>query len=312
MRTGIVTGALPGVPNGGGLVTLTDLDNDGVADLITGGSDFLDVLRGTGGGSFAPMNKDWGIVANAGGRPGGGFTFGDIDGDGDLDLAGYRVTNAQFNIYRNDLPRRNWLAVRPVGLAGHKGAMGAKIAIYEAGTDKLLWFEEVMHWCQPIQQNYYGLAETERHFGLGDRTTVDVTVHFFPSGKLVKRTGVAANAIVRIGEDGTGTIVPPMNRPSMAPADAGAGVPADARSTPGADGAAVSRADAAPGAVASAADAATGRAPADAGAAVEDEPTDTRAPSSGCGCRVGGSAARPWSGLLVLAWLWARRRRRLS
>jgi hypothetical protein len=32
-------------------------------------------------------------------------------------------------------------------------------------------------------QLYYSFAQTERHFGLGSRDTVDVSVEFYPSGK---------------------------------------------------------------------------------------------------------------------------------
>ena len=59
-------------------------------------------------------------------------------------------------------------------IAGNKGAMGSSVRVYEAGSDKLLWFEELSLRAKQVQLNSYGFAETERHFGLGDRTTVDV------------------------------------------------------------------------------------------------------------------------------------------
>jgi hypothetical protein len=225
-RTGFIMGTPPGsvLFYEVGLATITDLDNDGVADLLVGGHAYLHVLRGLGGGLYAPMNEAWGIQGTAGGRPDSGFALGDIDGDGDIDLAGYRVTNRQFNIYRNDLPAKSWVRVRPVGLPGNRGAMGATISVYEAGTNHLLWFDEVTHRCRQVQQNDYGSTETERHFGLGSRTTVDVAVHFYPSNKLVKELGVMANTTIRIGEDGSGMVVPPLNPPSSSSRDAGTGV----------------------------------------------------------------------------------------
>jgi hypothetical protein len=46
---------------------------------------------------------------------------------------------------------------------------------------------------------------------LGDREKVDVTVTFYPSGTVVRKNGVAADATLVIGEDGTnGVIVPPV------------------------------------------------------------------------------------------------------
>ena len=49
--------------------------------------------------------------------------------------------------------------------------------------------------------SYYALPVTERHFGLGKRKTVDVSVEFYPSGRLIWRRGVAANKVVEIVEE---------------------------------------------------------------------------------------------------------------
>src|SRR5262249_54064635 len=139
-----------------------------------------------------------------------GFAFGDIDQDGDLDLLSWKQTDPTrlFTLYRNDLPKKHWVAVRPVGLAGNHGAAGAKIRVYAAGTTDLLWYDEVGIYCRQAQPSYgYHWPDTERHFGLGDRTSVDVTVEFYPSHKLVRKDGVAADTTVRIGEDGAGTVV---------------------------------------------------------------------------------------------------------
>jgi hypothetical protein len=251
--------------NPGGATT-ADLDNDGIADILIGGLSFFQVLRGTGGGSFTHMNGPWGGITSAGQLPDAAFTFGDMDGDGDLDLACYRTTQPQqLNVYRNDLPRKNWINVRVVGLPGNRGAMGSSIRVYQAGTDKLLWFEELSSTAKQVQLNAYFTAETERHFGLGDRTAVDVAVLFYPSSKLVRQTGVAANTTVRITEAGEGSIVPPPQQPPPPAADGGPPV-----------------ADAAGGA---------DRGGADRGAAEGDVPPPL-AGSAGepaCGCRLGGA-----------------------
>ena len=165
-----------------GLATVTDIDNDGVADILAEGLQFFHVLRGTGSGNFELANQKWGDIVNTGNLPDSGFAFGDIDGDGDLDIVGYKVAGSsdrQPNVYRNDLPKQNWVKVRPVGLPGNHGAAGAKISVYEAGTTKLLWFDEVIIRAKQVQQNYYSFADTERHFGLGTRASVDVVVHFY-------------------------------------------------------------------------------------------------------------------------------------
>jgi hypothetical protein len=210
---GAISG-VPGQPNypTWGLGVVTDLDNDGIADIVFDGRNYLHVLRGTGGGKFTYMNTTWGIVDTAEASVDNGFAFGDIDGDGDLDLLGWKETypDRYFNLYRNDVAQGHWLRVRPVGLAGNRGAAGAKIRVYAAGSDQLLWYEEVGIYCRQVQPSYgYHFAETERHYGLGDRTTVDVSVEFYPSHKLVRKDAVATNQTVRIGEDGNGVIVAP-------------------------------------------------------------------------------------------------------
>ena len=130
--------------------------------------------------------------------------FGDTDADGDLDIVGYTGPldgKRMLNVYRNDSPAQNWLRVRPVGLAGNRGAAGAKIRITEAGNaSKLLWFEQVQVLDSQMAHSYYSLAQTERHFGLGVRKEVDVSVEFYPSGKRVKKKAVAANATIQLTE----------------------------------------------------------------------------------------------------------------
>ncbi|MDX2086977.1 MAG: VCBS repeat-containing protein [Kofleriaceae bacterium] len=274
-------GAITGVPGtranyaDWGVATSTDFDNDGTVDLVITGRNYLHVLRGTGGGNFRYMNETWGGIENiAEASVDNGYAFADIDGDGDLDLAGYREVwpNRYFSLYRNDLPAQNWLRVRPVGLAGNRGAAGAHVFIYAAGTNQLLSHEEIATFCKQAQQNYYGLAKTERHYGLGARATVDVAVQFYPSRKRVELKGVTANTTIEIGEDGNGTVVPPTE-----PDEPGDG------------------SDEEPDV------------PGDGGQPTEQDPP---AKSSDSGCSVGGLAGAPFGAALVA--LFAGRRRRRS
>jgi hypothetical protein len=84
-----------------------------------------------------------------------------------------------------------------VGLAGNVGAAGAKIMVYAAGTNQLLWYEQVAQYDFQVATSYYGTNETERHFGLGNRTTVDVVVQF-ADGHLTRVNNVAANQTIRV------------------------------------------------------------------------------------------------------------------
>jgi len=48
--------------------------------------------------------------------------------------------------------------------------------------------------------SYYSYGTTERHFGMGRRTAVDVEVEFYPSGVKVNRAGVKSGATVELQE----------------------------------------------------------------------------------------------------------------
>lgn len=187
-----------------GLAVVTDFDNDGVADIIWNGRNFLWVWHGTGDGKFKYANKEWGIRDYASSTVDDGLCFGDLDGDGRLDIIGYvpgRGDKGDVRVYHNDLTNNNWINVRPVGAAGNINAAGAKIRIFPAGkTDKPIWNDQVQIVSSQSAQSYYSYAKTERHYGLGKTDKVDVEVEFLPSGKKVQSKGVDANKTVTITE----------------------------------------------------------------------------------------------------------------
>lgn len=103
-------------------------------------------------------------------------------------------------VYGNDLPARNWLRVRPVGRDGNRGAAGAIIRLYEPGAQRLIWYEQVAIYHSRSAAGYYALAQAERHFGLGNRARVDLSVQFYPSGSVVWRRVVSAGQTVAVLE----------------------------------------------------------------------------------------------------------------
>lgn len=185
-----------------GLAVVLDFDNDGLADILWNGRNFLWALRGTEGGRFEYMNKAWGIKDASAAAVDDGHCFGDIDADGDLDVIGYASISdkRRVAVYRNDLPQQHWLNVRPIGRPGNRGAAGAKIRLTEPNTGKLLWYEQVAIYDSQAAASYYSYAVTERHFGLGSRSAVDVSVEFYPSGVRVQQPGVQADRTITIAE----------------------------------------------------------------------------------------------------------------
>jgi hypothetical protein len=64
----------------------------------------------------------------------------------------------------------------------------------------LLWYEQITIYDSQAATCYYSYACTERHYGLGQRTAVDVSVEFYPSGVRVNRTGVKAGTTLEVKE----------------------------------------------------------------------------------------------------------------
>jgi len=61
-----------------GLAVVTDFDNDGIPDILWNGRNFLWLLRGTGGGHFSYVNRQWGIEDKSAASVDDGLCFGDI------------------------------------------------------------------------------------------------------------------------------------------------------------------------------------------------------------------------------------------
>jgi len=124
-----------------GLAVVADFDNDGIPDILWNGRNFLWLLRGTGGGHFTYVNRQWSIEDKSAASVDDGLCFGDIDGDGDMDIVGYTGSvdsKRQIKVYRNELPAKNWIRVRPVGAPGNQGAAGATIRLSEPGYPEKL------------------------------------------------------------------------------------------------------------------------------------------------------------------------------
>ena len=187
----------------GAHAVVVDIDNDGIPDILVSHKGFW-VLRGLGGGKFETANSLWHLPADLGGQ-----TFGDINGDGMLDLVLFGPGPARdlrgIVMLRNDLPKRHFLNVQLVGSKGHRAAPGSIIRLTDSATGKLLAYEQVCIWGRQSGHSYYFMPNTERHFGLGDRAKVDVSVEFYPSGKKAEMKGVAADKTVTVNEE-TGKI----------------------------------------------------------------------------------------------------------
>jgi hypothetical protein len=191
-----------------------DFDHDGDLDLaLVGGR----ISRGpvhpaaASGAFWSPyaepnlvfLQEAPGRFANASAR-GGGFTaraevshglaFGDIDGDGDVDLVESLIDNS-VRVYRNIAPPAgsHWLRVR--ALTGRREALGALVTLTAAGLRRVA----------PVLSAYSFASASEpvAHFGLGTTARVDAVEVLWPDGKMERFApppGVDRTVTVRQGE----------------------------------------------------------------------------------------------------------------
>jgi len=154
---------------------LADFDHDGDLDLVISAiyeGRPTDFLWGDGDGTFTWDSYRAGIgVTN-----GWGLAAGDLDNDGDPDLA-------YSGIWENHgAARGSWLQVRVVGDEGsNHAAIGATVELHAAGRT---WLRYVPGGTGQGNQDSMYL-----HFGLGPAATVDSISVTFPGGKRVDYEG---------------------------------------------------------------------------------------------------------------------------
>jgi hypothetical protein len=118
---------------------------------------------------------------------------GDFRGVGLLDI----VTN-NFNdqpyYFRNQFPRRNYVAFRLRGTKSNRDAIGAVVRLYQGGQ---VLTRQVQGACGYLSQSSHTL-----HFGLGDHPQVDRVEVTWPSGTRQRLDRVQLNAVTPLDEPG--------------------------------------------------------------------------------------------------------------
>jgi hypothetical protein len=194
---------------------LADFDHDGTLDLA-----FVNGRVARGPTLNAALGAHWGLYAernqlfvNEGGghfrdvslqngafcgtaNVARGLAWGDVDGDGALDLLVTTVAGPA-RLYRNVAPKRgHWLLVRAVDPALRRDALGAEVRVRAGG-------KEFLRLIGPAG-SYLSSGDARAHFGLGPAERVEGIDIVWPDGTKETFEGRAADQAITL-EKGKGT-----------------------------------------------------------------------------------------------------------
>lgn len=174
--------------------SLVDWNNDGWLDLFIACS-FFDAFKNNGDGTFIDQTAAIGLDVEGV----HGFNFGDLDNDGDLDFYATSWAKQPSALLRNTLDDGNALTIRVRGHKTNTSGVGAKVWVYEDGTNgvrRLRGYREV----RSGGGSMYSGAILDQHVGVPRNGRYTVEVLFPISGKKVTKTEVTAPQILVIDE----------------------------------------------------------------------------------------------------------------
>jgi hypothetical protein len=173
-------------------VNLIDLDNNGRRDLVMAAdhNSTRGVFLNFGDGRHREVKSLY--AWNRRQRK-----FGDVDGDGDLDMLASTM-HKRIALYRNDTTDGG-LRLRLVPKAAAEAHLGCKLWVYKAGNmgdaNSLIHYRQCFHGQQLTRST---LLLGDLHIGLGEAKTVDIRVRF-PSGNVreVKNARASSQNILK-------------------------------------------------------------------------------------------------------------------
>ncbi len=161
-------------------------------------------FRNNGDLTFSKTSAEWGVD-----QPNfsNGAAYGDLDGDGALDLVVNNVNQEAF-VYRNNAIAQtgnHFLQLKLEGEGPNRFAVGAKVTVRSGDS---LFFQEL-----GPSRGFQSSVDYVLTFGVGARDTLDAVVVEWPDRRVSRLERVAANQRVTVRQAGsvvsTANVVPP-------------------------------------------------------------------------------------------------------
>ena len=173
-----------------------DVDNDGDLDLFVAAHSFNHMLYlNNGDGTFVEIVDDPCVSIFSASSS---AVWGDIDNDGDLDLAVAALEGAMgTRLYRNVGNDNHFISIKCEGTVSNRSALGAVVKIKSTIAGKPVW--QIRH--VNASNGFRSQDALRAHFGLGgDATVIDSLIVSWPSGQKTVQTHVQTDQFLRITE----------------------------------------------------------------------------------------------------------------
>ena len=143
------------------------------------------LFRNRGDMRFEDRSEDWGFRNSINSN---GAAYGDLDGDGDLDLVINNI-DVPAEIYANQAVEQGLGRSVRVVLDGHTGALAYGSKVELRTPDGSVQFQELMP-----SRGYQSSVEPVLHFGIGDHASADLRVTW-PDGRVSRLTSVTPGTV---------------------------------------------------------------------------------------------------------------------